>query len=174
MTDIAFEHDPDPWIEELRSDVGQRRSAGVVLFAIKKHGFMGRLGDAELVQKVVDAFVAEMGCTGLSTNWLEIDRPEAHWVLTHVLWADLAYSAAIMTRDEAMTLAGRFQWFFMDTIYEGCRYYTNSTWTHRMVPLPDPTDCLDGSWPITDASFDAGVIIVSPERIGMLWVKDED
>ncbi|HLH21211.1 MAG TPA: hypothetical protein VK066_01710 [Chloroflexota bacterium] len=165
MGEYRLETDLDPEIERLRADILERRWAGEVLFFVRRI----HADRATSNRDIADAFVAEVGCSGLGKHWLEIDRQEALWVLTRVLWGDICYDVSIMTRDEALNLAARFTSLFND-----CTFFTNGTWKKRVIPLPDPVDCLDGFWPITQVTADTGVVAVGADRIGMLWVKDED
>ena len=170
MPGFRLEDDIDLSIEALRLDVVEQRSAGQVIFVVKKITPDGTLDDTEAILRIVDSFVSETGCVPLK-EWLWLDIMEAVWVLTRVLWGDLCYNTSIMSRDEALALAGRFTSLFgQDT-----KFLTNRCrWRKRVVPLPDPIDYLDGWVPITQATCDTGVIVVSPQRVGMLWVQDED
>ena len=161
--ELGIDHDPE--IERLRADIVERRSVGDVLFAVKSASIHGLVNHRD----IADSLVSAMGCTGLGRNWLEIDQQEAVWVITRVLWGDVCYNAAVMTRDEALDLAMRFRRLFGEA-----SFFTNGTWRKRMVPLPDPIDYLDGFWPITQATCDTGVVVVGSARVGMLWVMDED
>ena len=69
----------------------------------------------------IDAFVAEMGFTGLGRMWAEISLDQARAILQQILQKDLAYQLPIMTEKDALGLADRFLAFFD----EGIRCFTN-------------------------------------------------
>ena len=54
---------------------------------------------------------------------------------------------------------------FLASFEKNARYFTNGTY--------GPTD-LSGWNPLTDATFDTGVVAVCDSMIGILWVEDGD
>ncbi len=112
--------------------------------------------DPRSYRAVLDEFVATLGFRGLGEAWIELSIQAAKTLAKELLFKDLAYSVAMMSEDEAAMLAERFFNLFDPSV----RCFTNSN--------------LSGSWPITDATFDAGVVCLGSLRIGILWVEDED
>lgn len=95
-------------------------------------------------------------------SWIELDRGRAAKITTRVLHKDLAYDLPTMPFEVAEELALHFLSFFEN----GATFLTNGE--HGV----------DGNlerWTgLTAATFDTGVIGVDEERVGMLWVEDED
>ena len=93
--------------------------------------------------------------------WTDLDLTAAREVLTRVLHADLAYNTPMMTVETADALARRF----LACCGDAPVFVTNGSLA--LTPT--------GAWsPLTDATFDTGVIAVSDTRVGMLWAEDED
>jgi hypothetical protein len=123
--------------------------------------------DPQRYREVLDEFVATLGFTGLGEGWIEISTQAAKTLVREVLFKDLAYSVAMMSEDEAALLTERFFALFDPSV----RCFTNG---NLVVRDADPTE-VPGSWnPITEATFDAGVVCLGSSRIGILWVEDED
>ena len=76
-----------------------------------------------------------------------------------MLSTDLAYGSKIMPPDRA---AGLWQQFLAAFEEQDIRFVTNGT--------------ADGSsWgPATSSTFDQGVLVIGPARVGCLWVEGED
>jgi hypothetical protein len=156
MTSFSFEADEDPALEVLCRDVIGHRQAGRVHVAFR------RLLNAEgaSAQAIASALVKGLGMTPPS-SWTDLDGRQALTVSTRVLFADLAYDTPIMPVGVASSLARRF----IECIGPKASFFTNGTLglTHA------------GRWtPLTGATFDTGVVGVSGQRAGLLWVEDED
>ncbi len=133
----------------------------------------------EDLRLVIDAFVRTCGLQGLGESWIEIDEGTARWILSRVLFRGLAHSAELMGESEAGSLArlfvrACFPELEIGPTAERYRYYTNG----QVVDGPTMFDLsgrpIDGWTPATDATFDAGVVLDSRRRIGVLWASDED
>ena len=62
---------------------------------------------------------------------------------------------------------------FFDLAPEPHSYFTNGEWTH-VLDAPDPVATLNGWDPISDATFDAGIICIGDGMAALLWVEVED
>jgi hypothetical protein len=95
----------------------------------------------------------------------EIDDRAAIKIIEAILWKDLAYHAEIMPKEQAGEYA---RWFIENFSGPESRFFTNGDWN-------DYHQTVSNSWyAFTDATFDAGVIVVSPQYAICLWVEDED
>ncbi|WP_192311768.1 hypothetical protein [Pseudoxanthomonas sp. PXM02] len=100
-------------------------------------------------------------------HYFEIDAAEAQAVLVAVLSRDMAYGINLVPPDEAQALAAAFVGQFAK---ESAGYYTNGDYGK-----PKTTSGVGPGWnPVTDATFDTGVLVVSPSRIACAWFMDED
>jgi hypothetical protein len=91
----------------------------------------------------------------------EVDAAEARKIVQYVLQYDLAYHGGNMKPARAAHLADLFLSQFGN---DGVTYFTNG-WLHEG----------SGGWtPATEATFDAGVLVIGPTNSGCLWVEDED
>ncbi len=91
----------------------------------------------------------------------------AQKILTYILHYDLAYHSEIMPIENASLLARRFLKLFSPDI----KFFSNSPGTEE---VKNEIVSMTGWLPITQATFDTGVIAVDGNHIGCLWVEDED
>lgn len=130
-------------------------------------------GDDAIV-RIEDVAVGSVGEAarrfGLSDHpeaFVEVLEEEAAAVLAAVLSTDMAYHCPIVPLAEAERLARAF----LD-VFAGSqpRFYTNGDFAKlRSAP---------GTWPawfpVTDATFDTGVLVLAQGRVGCAWFMDED
>ena len=150
-----FVTDDDSVLDELRRAVLEHRTAGHVHVEFRRPD-----PPAASSHAVANEFV-----TGLAMQppgaWIELDTQEALEVAIRVLSVDLAYKMPVMAIDLAQRLAHRFLACF-DT---GAVFLTNGSLARAG----------SRAWsPLTNATFDTGIVAVSSRRGGLLWVVDED
>lgn len=140
----------DPTDADLLGDIVRARVAGEVT-----------------AQRVDAAFAApedaarRFGLSAAPGTYVEITPDRAVEVLTTALHEDLAYGVEIVPLDRAAALARRVVAAHTDV---GTRFYTNGT-----LGTKSP------SWtPATDATFDIGVLVLTPTISVVLWFQDED
>ncbi len=144
--------------------VRRKRSCGTVTSA-----FIAREADVQDVE-AADRLAAAQGFALLGPRWRRIDLAAARRIIERILERDLAYDTAVMPADDAASLAE--QWLGLTS--ESRAFFTNGTWSEGPVQTA-PRATAGPSWdPITDSTFDAGVVAVDQERAVMLWVQDED
>jgi len=147
----------------ITSRISQRRTAGKTTCATIK---LERHGAAFML---ADRIAQTHGFRALGDAWLEISAHDAQAIATSLLHRDLAYGEEIMPLDDAEELAIAF----LDLAPEPHSYFTNGEWSGALED--------DGSlgttigWdPISDATYDAGVVCVGDGVAAILWVEDED
>ncbi|MEP7096386.1 MAG: hypothetical protein ABI748_01880, partial [Dokdonella sp.] len=106
----------------------------------------------------------------LGDGWLEISAYDARIVAAAVLQRDLAHDAEIMSRAEATELAEAF----LDLAPEPHVYFTNGSWADLFDEENKSSSDSVSFDPISNATFDAGVICVGDGVTAILWVEDED
>jgi hypothetical protein len=105
----------------------------------------------------------EFGLDDDPAKYSKIDTETAQRLITLILSQDLAYDLEIIPIDQASDLSYRFLAEFRN---EPVEYFTNGTFRLGLDHI---------TWnPVTNATFDTGVLIVGPGRSGCLWVEDED
>ncbi|MHC4939436.1 MAG: homocysteine S-methyltransferase [Planctomycetota bacterium] len=145
IRELAARTTPDPLAERIRSE----RDCGQV-----------RLRSAERGDLDADGFAKAFGLTALGVDWVTVNREEALRLLTNVLHRDLAYEQEIMPRRRAAQLARRF----LDQADEDSIFLTNGT-----------LGLGGGGWtPLTESTFDTGILALGSSWIRMLWVEDAD
>jgi hypothetical protein len=94
-----------------------------------------------------------------------VKRIHAAKILAHLLWKDLAYHSEIMSFDKATELA---RMFVENHSESGAKFHVNADWSryHQVRSF---------SWSgLTDATFDGGIIAITPTIASCVWVEDED
>lgn len=118
-----------------------------------------RIEDWGAAEKIINQFVLRYGAKPIA-HWRRIKVETAEAILSRILWKDLAYSIERMSLSTAKRLAAEFLKNFVPPML----YLTNGeNLAHNYTYDP-----------ITDATFDGGVIAFDGKKVGMLWVMDED
>lgn len=98
-------------------------------------------------------------------NLTEINKAQAEVSVAVLMWRDLAYNDESMHLDEANKIAREFVEFYAT---KDSKFYSNGDW--HLYHQEESSQ-----WsPMTDATFDGGVVIVSPSTAICFWVEDED
>lgn len=153
MSDSSLESEALRFEEE----VARWRSAGRVRVVVESFAFFSL---SENLAPRLDAAVKKQGLHPLGKAWREVSLKTAREILRRVLCYDMAYNGKQMSNYRADTLIKRF----LSLTDVPRRYFTNGMFE------PDY-----GGWkPLTDATFDTGILCVSEKRLALLWVEDED
>jgi hypothetical protein len=122
---------------------------------------------AVTLERVAQAF----SLNSTASLYLEVDREAAHTLIRELLHRDLAYGTVLMPFERAVALADRF---LAETTQGSSHYFTNVI--AFATPTPSgPKVQVGPSWnPATEATFDMGVMVVTPHGSACFWVEDED
>jgi len=134
----------------LQDTILQERACGIVTMDVRP-----------LDSSSVDSYVNTFEFTPLGSTWRSIDRRSALGILQRVLERDLAYDIPMMESARAQLLVEQFLSLFSGSAH----YYTNGSRN---------SDGFLGWDPITESTFDHGVVVHDDHTIGMIWVQDED
>jgi hypothetical protein len=94
-------------------------------------------------------------------------REHAVKILTRLIHQGMAYDSEIIPEKEAAQLAE----IFISHFGNEARYYSNSPWKLNVLSQKNELSSWD---PLTEATFDSGIIIVGKSSIGIAWFEDED
>jgi hypothetical protein len=96
---------------------------------------------------------------------IKIDRDEAIEILKVLLSKDMAYKSEIMKIEESSALS---QNVIDSYSSDDTEYFTNGHWNER--------EKNNGfTWnPMTEATFDGGIIIKRAQKVISIWFEDED
>ena len=156
---LGVHRSTEKWAEPPKTDISTKLKAGRGPYAKVHIGFK----EVKNVKEVAYRF----GLTPESEIYFEVGFEDAKLTLTHLLHKDMAYEHEIMPLAQASILAAEFLAEFSS---EEARYFTNSDWP---AWLANPGS--GRSWaPATDATFDSGILIITPTRVGCAWFMDED
>jgi hypothetical protein len=126
------------------------------------HVQVGERDPAEPVDQARQSFLRERGFSSPRGDWLEVPATEAEMILTNILNAQQAYGNEIMPVARAQELARGFVGLFGDKP----RFFTNGH--------PAKRGAQRFVFRLTGATFDWGIFVVGTNRLGLLWVGDED
>lgn len=156
------------WTDELRARLRSARGVGVVHVDSVARADLGPGRELREPIRVADALAKALGLRRLGAAWRTISRVEARDALAAVLARDMAYESECMSPSAAAEFVEEFFGRF-DT---DAAFLTNGEFPPA---TPEKADGWRGSWtPLTDATFDTGVVAVDSARAGLLWVEDED
>ncbi len=168
MNAFTFEAKPDAVVHQLAADIAHIRDGTPIFMAVATL-HIGDMADEILWEPILDAFVAEHGYAGVGEHWIELPRRSARKVLINVLCEELAYPEQTMNETEATELAERF----LNLFGSGSRYFTNGTCSGMTAIYTLSGEQVLGWRSISTKTFDNGIIVVHPHRIGMLWAEDD-
>lgn len=114
----------------------------------------------------LEKLLPRLGLAAKPEALTEISREIAGKIIRTVLWHDLAYGSEIMPEHEAQLFAQQLMNELTDA---DSRFYTNSDWSEV-----DGKPFLSSWSELTEATFDAGIIIVNLDYAAVVWVQDED
>ena len=128
-----------------------------------------RCGFSTLECPGLEALAAEFGLQADASRYKEIGGDAACRLVFLALHQDLAYCTKIMPAEQAVHLAEHFVDAFD---HEDTRFYTNG----NLHQGPDDKVTWSGAaWnPMTEATFDTGILVLGPLTSGVFWVEDED
>jgi ferredoxin-NADP reductase len=152
---------PNQELQQIKDNL-KKRTAGVVHFDIQIR--FDPTGDCSVNR--IDDHIAGLGHTRIDTQWIELKKPDAERLLTSILHKDMADRCESMPIDLAHATTRLFLEQFSDT----AKFFTNAEWHQDKGGVWSIQ-----SWhPITDSTFDSGIVACDSQRIGMIWVEDED
>ncbi len=140
----------------------KKRSAGLVHCDIQIR--FDPTGDCSVNR--VDDYIAGLGHKRIDKQWIELKITDAERLLTTLLHKDMAHRCESMPIDLVLATIR----LFFDQFSETAKFFTNAEWH------PDKAGVLSiQTWnPITNATFDSGIVACDNHQIGMIWIEDED
>jgi hypothetical protein len=135
------------------------------LFKLRDCGVL-RVNTISHWNRPLDDALTQLGLLRTQAHLTEIPWTLAKQIITKILWKDLAYNVELMPKKTASHYTEQL----MVMLYsEDCKLYTNGEWAK------DGEDITLSIWnQLTDATFDSGVLFVSPHACSCVWVEDED
>lgn len=151
--------------ERLKDEIFAKRY-GVVHFDIRAFDWL----NSDKINRALDSYVEQLNMHGLGASWREVDTSSARKIIQRILHRDLAYNSELMLQTEAKTLTDRVMSLFSLNV----KCYTNGNFNEDGIAISPEVKRGLGWHPITEATFDTGVVFVDKSRIGLIWVEDED
>ena len=163
----------NPEIDALRKELLRLIQIGNLKFEFRRmEPNVPSILTKEHLQDLLDTFVGSWGGFAIDKSWKFINQETAFQIVDAILAQDMAYNSERMKQEEALRITGLFFKLFPKPLY----FATNGTLgLNHAKKKKDSGIMLSSSWiPVTPATFDTGVIVISADVIGMLWMLDED
>lgn len=141
-----------------------KRNSGTVTCSFKDMNQFVNVTTNEIVKEL---FLKELDLKPkrIKGNWKQIDQSTANKILEYILSMDMAYDIQLETKPLANMLSN----YFLNKFLPDATYYTNGDFDED-----DGFFSLRGWQPITDSTFDTGVLVIDKKNIGILWAEDND
>ena len=104
-------------------------------------------------------------------NYRRVAKSEAEQILIRILHKDMAYDCEIMSEKSAAALSTAFLHNFEDST---ASFFTNINHSEEEKKSGPLTWEVRDWRPVTNATFDAGIIAISDSEAACLWIEDED
>lgn len=159
--------DGAPAIAWIRQAIGAAGALDNVLLEVRMlQPPLAELPEREALEVLLDEFVRTWNGTPIGKAWRVVGRSDATGIVEAVLARDLAHDAGRMADESAHQIARQF----LDLFPEPCVFATNGD-----LGINHAGSRGSAGWaPVTTATFDTGVVAVAPDRVGAVWVMDED
>ena len=123
-----------------------------------------------LSSTTVPELAREFGLRDDLSSYKEIDEETARRLVRLILHQDMAYHSDVMPAARAAELADRF----LGQFAAGARFFTNGNFYEERKKISDSA-WSGPSWnPVTEATFDTGLLVLATGWHGCLWIEDED
>lgn len=140
-------------------DIKSKRNLGTV-----RCGYLSHPAELPLV-------ASEFSLSPDVAKYRRVAKREAEQIVTRILHKDMAYNSEIMPERTAADLGVGFLRAFDDRT---ASFFTNIDYSGEGRAL-GPSTWAGPDWnPVTEATFDAGIIAISGSGAACLWIEDED
>jgi hypothetical protein len=139
--------------------------------AASREGYGVHCGVRLEIYQAPDLLAREFGLRSEPNIYRQVDAETARHILRKLLHKDMAYGSELLPISEANALANEFIELFSNL---DPRFYTNGNW--QLPPKQTASHVWKGNtWnPATDATFDAGILVLGNQLSGCAWFEDED
>ena len=118
-----------------------------------------------------DQFCKAHNFTEIGDGWRKLSKIEAHKVLFALLIRDMAYKSPRLSKEQTKEVIDEF----FSSFSVSALYFTNGNWEEGTTSSKDGRISYGPSWtPLTQATFDGGVLVLDEHKSGIIWLEDED
>jgi hypothetical protein len=151
-------------LEQFNKLLSTKRNSGSVTCSLKDVNSMGDEATKEIIKEQLLEDLS-LKTNRIKGNWKEIDKSMAKQILEYILSFDMAYDIEL----DSKPLADKLSNYFFNQFLSDTKYYTNGDFDN------DFGFFRLRSWtPITNSTFDTGVLGIDKNKIGILWAEDND
>lgn len=148
-------------LDSIRKIVASR-DAGVALFDYRDRTESMNFEPSTWLDDYTQALNSQHQTIG--DQWRSIDRDAASSIISNLLHLDLAYRVQVMPFSEAQQGAQLIIGLFNND----AQFFTNGDWS------ANPKERLQHWMPLTQHTFDSGIVACDDEHVACFWVADED
>ena len=121
--------------------------------------------------ETADDVARHFGLKAIGAAWRRVDRSTAIHILRNLLEENMAVQSPRLEPDKAKLAIDEF----MEAWAEDTAFFTNGTWDTGWQKSKHSNTLFGPDWePITQATFDSGIVALGPRIFGILWIEDED
>ena len=118
-----------------------------------------------------DDVARNFGLKEIGAAWREVDRSNAIQILRNLLAESMAHQSPRLEPDQVTLAIDQF----MSSFTEGAAFFTNGTWETGPQKGKHSNTVFGPDWePVTQATFDGGIVALGLGIFGILWIEDED
>lgn len=155
----GFEDDPHSqnYLNEITNKLNKKRRKSKCIFKVITNQ---NISDETKINNLLKLI-------GYSFNpyWHEVEYHEARKILDFVLSRSLAHNNLVMQEFHAKEITNMYF-----NIFGSAKYFTNGKFERENKIIKSLREYSS----ISESTFDSGIIAISNERIGIIWVEDED
>jgi len=133
----------------------------------RRAGWIRCVTTSRYPEESLERVLGRFGLSLLEGQLISVTQEQAKLILEAILWKDLAYSSPLMDRDQASALSTLFISEFAGS---DTQFLSNGEWSE----YHDREWSSFPSTPLTQSTFDAGIIALMPKMASCIWVEDED
>jgi len=121
--------------------------------------------------KTPDDVARHYGLQEIGAAWRQVDRSTAVMILRSLLAEDMAHQSPRLELGQVNVAIDQF----MAPFAEVTTFFTNGTWETGWQKGKHSNTVFGPDWePITQATFDGGIVALGTDVFGILWIEDED
>lgn len=146
------------------------RDLGKITACFESYEELAAIEETNLIHQI-DNYIESLGFHKIDDNWLEISESNAHNTLHYLITHSIAYGTELMFSNELSEVVQEF----MNLFLTNCRYFTNGNWYEISKTVNNSSVRLGPSWtPLSEATFDGGIVWISTKQVGIIWIEEND
>lgn len=159
----------DNKLNSLKQSIVKLRDAGQLYYDMQPISqkssdvVLSHVYSRKLQIELVNEFIKKLGFKPLEpTRWVVVNKKQAEMILTNILSKDMTYKTELMSKEDAQEITNDYLNNFKE---ENTTYFSNGLYVNTEVR---------GWNPISNESWDTGIICIDDNKVAILWFVDGD